>query len=70
MKLWECVYILQMHSNKGKITDWIWSTDKPTENSIGHYWKHLFKYEVLEYISCVEVDPEITNYNNYKLEIL
>lgn len=46
MNLWECTYYVKELG--WYIKDWIWSTSKPSDNAIGHYWHHLFGYEITE----------------------
>jgi hypothetical protein len=53
MQLWECNYqVNAIFPKKPEINysflvkDWIWSTSKPSNESIGHYWKTLHKYPI------------------------
>lgn len=62
MNAWECTYFV-VELNLW-VKDWIISTSKPSNNSIGHYWKHLFGYTILNPVAykC----PPGTDITQYK----
>jgi hypothetical protein len=65
MILWECTYRIFDGYKYYYVKDWVYSTSKPSNNTIGHYWKHLFNYPVDCQNVCI-ADQGI-DCNQYKL---
>ena len=53
MLLWECTYKVVRSNDSFYVKDWIYSTSKPSDKTIGHYWRHLFNYQILEGVSYI-----------------
>lgn len=56
-KVWECIYQTGSENRRFFVKDWILATSRPTEKSIGHYWKTLHGYTVWLYVSCEQIVP-------------
>jgi len=49
MLLWECNYKVQTGYDILTVRDYVWSTSKPENNTIGHYWRTLFpSYTIID----------------------